>query len=66
VPSFVAPGTYELRLFANDGYTSLATSNSFTVTGGATLTASSDGGAWQRNYGSLEWEGAGENNTCSF
>src|SRR4029450_1903911 len=40
VPSFVAPGAYQLRLLANDGFTSLATSNSFTVTGGATLTAS--------------------------
>ena len=38
VPSFVAPGTYQLRLLANDGYTSLATSNSFTVTGSVTLT----------------------------
>ena len=31
VPSTVAGGTYELRLFANNGYTLLATSNSFTV-----------------------------------
>ena len=31
VPSFVAPGTYQLRLLANNGYTSLATSNAFTV-----------------------------------
>src|SRR4029453_15773859 len=38
VPSLVAPGTYQLRLFANDGYTSLATSNSFTVTGGTVVT----------------------------
>jgi hypothetical protein len=38
VPSFVAPGTYQLRLLANDGFTSLATSNSFTVTGPVTLT----------------------------
>src|SRR5439155_1183826 len=29
----VAPGTYELRLFANNGFTVLATSNTFTVTG---------------------------------
>jgi hypothetical protein len=35
-----ASGTYELRLFANDGYTLLATSGQFTVTGGATLTVS--------------------------
>jgi subtilisin len=39
----LAPGTYELRLFANDGFTRLATSNTFTVTGGdgePTLTVS--------------------------
>jgi hypothetical protein len=32
-------GTYEFRLFANDGYTLLATSGPVTVTGGATLSA---------------------------
>jgi RHS repeat-associated protein len=32
VPAGTAAGTYELRLFANNGYTLLATSNSFTVT----------------------------------
>jgi len=31
VPTTVAPGTYQLRLFANDGFTLLTTSNSFTV-----------------------------------
>jgi hypothetical protein len=31
VPSTVAPGTYQLRLLANDGFTLLATSNTFTV-----------------------------------
>jgi Putative Ig domain len=31
VPSNVAPGTYEVRLLANNGYTALATSASFTV-----------------------------------
>ena len=31
VPSTVAPGTYQLRLLANDGFTLLATSNNFTV-----------------------------------
>jgi RHS repeat-associated protein len=30
----VGIGTYELRLFANNGYTRLATSNTFTVSGG--------------------------------
>ena len=34
IPGGVAPGTYELRLLSNNGYTRLATSNSFTVTGG--------------------------------
>src|SRR4029077_6558296 len=29
----LAPGSYELRLFANNGYTRLATSNTLTVTG---------------------------------
>jgi len=39
----IAPGTYELRLFANNGYTRLATSNPFTVgtrTVSGTVTAS--------------------------
>jgi len=37
----VAPGTYRLRLFANDSFTRLAESNAITVTGGGTqLTAS--------------------------
>ena len=31
VPTTVAPGTYQLRLLANDGFTLLATSNNFTV-----------------------------------
>lgn len=30
----MAPGTYQLRLFRDDGYTKLATSNTFTVTSG--------------------------------
>ena len=34
VPGSLAPGTYQLRLLANDGFTLLATSNNFTVTGG--------------------------------
>jgi hypothetical protein len=32
VPASVPPGTYELRLFANNGYTRLGTSNTFVVT----------------------------------
>jgi len=32
VPSSVAPGTYEIRLFANNGYARLGTSNPFAVT----------------------------------
>jgi hypothetical protein len=32
VPASLAPGTYELRLFANNGYARLGTSNPFTVT----------------------------------
>ena len=31
VPGTVAPGTYQLRLLANEGFTVLATSNNFTV-----------------------------------
>jgi len=31
IPSTLAPGTYQLRLFANDSYTLLATSNNFTA-----------------------------------
>jgi RHS repeat-associated protein len=33
IPAGAAAGTYELRLFAHNGYTLLATSNSFTVAG---------------------------------
>jgi uncharacterized protein YegP (UPF0339 family) len=33
----VAPGTYELRLFANNGYTVIAKSNTFTVTAAPSL-----------------------------
>ena len=43
LPSSLAPGSYELRLLANDGFTDLATSNTFAVTGdggGPTLAAS--------------------------
>jgi hypothetical protein len=42
VSSALAPGQYELRLFAENGFTVLATSNTFTVGGGgeATLTVS--------------------------
>jgi hypothetical protein len=44
LPASLPQGTYELRLFANGGYTRLATSNTFTVgaacTGGANLSAS--------------------------
>jgi uncharacterized protein YegP (UPF0339 family) len=36
IPVTLAPGTYELRLFAGNGYTRLAVSNSFTVTTGCT------------------------------
>jgi len=32
IPSGTPSGTYELRLFSNNGYTRLATSNTFTVT----------------------------------
>jgi hypothetical protein len=38
IPSSVAAGTYELRLFANDGYTLLAVSSAFTVTAPAPVT----------------------------
>jgi len=42
VPATLAPGTYELRLFSNGGYTQLAVSNSLTVVGctGGNLSAS--------------------------
>jgi hypothetical protein len=44
IPDTLATGAYELRLFANDGFTRLATSNAFGVAtgggGGATLTVS--------------------------
>jgi hypothetical protein len=37
VPATLAPGIYEVRLLSNDGFTHLATSNLFTVTGEVTL-----------------------------
>jgi hypothetical protein len=44
IPGTLAAGSYELRLFANDSYTRLATSSALTVTGGGgggpTLTVS--------------------------
>jgi len=41
IPGGLTPGTYELRLLSNNGFTLLATSNNFTVTGvGPTLSAS--------------------------
>jgi Calx-beta domain/Divergent InlB B-repeat domain len=40
LPASLAPGSYELRLMANKGYTSLATSNVLTVTAGAASTLS--------------------------
>jgi len=42
IPATLAPGTYELRLFSNGGYTQLAVSNSLTVVGctGGNLSAS--------------------------
>src|SRR5207245_2392218 len=42
IPSGLAPGSYELRLYPNDTFTRLATSGTFTVTGsgGATLSVS--------------------------
>ena len=45
VPGSVAPGTYQLRLFAQNGYSLLATSNNFTVTAtiSGTVTLSGSG-----------------------
>jgi hypothetical protein len=40
VPATVAPGAYQLRLLALNGFTRLATSNAFTVTGGGGVTLS--------------------------
>ena len=40
LPNNLAPGMYALRLFTNNGFTLLATSNSFTVTGSLSLTVS--------------------------
>ena len=37
VPASLAPGAYELRLLAKDGFTQLTASNSFTVTGSGAL-----------------------------
>jgi C1A family cysteine protease len=37
IPAGISAGTYEFRLFANDGFSRLAVSNALTVTGGVTL-----------------------------
>jgi hypothetical protein len=39
VGNSIAPGTYELRLLVDDGFTALAVSNSFTVTSMAQASA---------------------------
>jgi hypothetical protein len=62
VPSTVAPGTYELRLFAKNGFQRIAVSNSITVQP-PTITASpaavAAGGAltvtWQGHGGATDW-----------
>jgi subtilisin family serine protease len=43
IPATLAPGTYQLRLLANGGYTRLAASNNFTVTAPAGCTGTSLG-----------------------
>jgi len=55
VPTPIAGGTYELRLFANNGYTKLATSNAFTVTAGLSVTPTSAvrGGSVTATWGGL-------------
>src|SRR5437762_2779522 len=53
----VAPGTYELRLLANNGSTVLATSNTFTVTGATSLnvtpTSIAAGGTLTASWGGI-------------
>lgn len=39
IPASMAPGTYQLRLFRDDGYTKRRTSNTFTVTSGTLAAA---------------------------
>jgi hypothetical protein len=43
VPTSLEPGNHELRLLANDGFTRLATSNTFTVTPGQAVAAGQPG-----------------------
>jgi hypothetical protein len=45
ISASVAAGTYQLRLFSNNSYTVLATSNVFTVGGASTASSSTGGGA---------------------
>src|SRR5207248_2372669 len=40
IPSGLTPGSYQLRLFSNNGFTTLGTSNTLTVGGGAAVSAS--------------------------
>ena len=57
LPGTLAPSTYELRLLANNGYTTLATSSPFTVTAtrlSVSPTSSSAGGTLTASWSSIE------------
>ena len=58
VPSSVPAGTYELRLLANNGYTSLATSNSFavSVSGHHSKCEPDDDCTGRNGYCNMEWD----------
>jgi hypothetical protein len=62
IPAGVAPGTYELRLFSNNGYTRLAASARINVAAAASLTGTTAGGltsSWRGipNPTATDWVG---------
>jgi len=56
-PMTVPGGTYELRLFSNDGFTLLATSNTVSVTSGSAVVAASPASVPSGGSVTVNWSG---------
>jgi hypothetical protein len=61
-----APGTYQLRLLANDGYTALATSNTITVTGTAAGLSVSPASVPEGGSATVTWSGVSGSTTTDW
>src|SRR6185295_3781440 len=57
IPSNLAPGAYQLRLFANNGYTLLATSSNFTVSAPNIALSASPANVLPGGTGTAAWSG---------